>query len=337
MRKMKKLLVSLLSICVLFSLSAVSALAASEPYFYTVTLYSGNMGTIAGADDSDRTIKTITKDATYGVPVTINLNDVTVRDSKYYVKGIRFSGRDNSELLSRTSVNVYGDTDLVVAYGVMANRVTYTVNYQDANGNEVAPSETLYGDVGDKPVVAYAYIENFVPQALALTKTLSSNEAENVFTFVYTPGDSGAIITNETTEVLPGTTNITTVPGTTTTTPADGTAATPADGTAAAGTTTPEDAAAAAGNDAATGAGPGNADAAAGDGTDAAADGETVAIPDEETPQGVVDLDEGETPTTNKDLDGSTSKAPLVAGIAIGVAALVALGGLVIFLKKRAS
>ncbi|MFR5116687.1 MAG: hypothetical protein ACLTDV_06445 [Eubacterium sp.] len=37
-------------------------------------------------------------------------------------------------------------------------------------------------------MVAYRHIENYVPQALALTKTLSDNEAENVFTFEYAPG-----------------------------------------------------------------------------------------------------------------------------------------------------
>ena len=30
----------------------------------------------------------------------------------------------------------------------------------------------LYGNVGDKPVVAYKYIDSYIPQAYALTKTL---------------------------------------------------------------------------------------------------------------------------------------------------------------------
>ena len=36
-------------------------------------------------------------------------------------------------------------------------------------------------------MVAYHYIEGYQPQAYNLTKTLSKNEAENVFTFVYEP------------------------------------------------------------------------------------------------------------------------------------------------------
>ena len=66
--------------------------------------------------------------------------------------------------------------------------VAYTVNYEDEQGNKLAESQTFYGNVGDKPVVAYRYIEDYVPQALSLTKTLSDNEAENVFTFKYAPG-----------------------------------------------------------------------------------------------------------------------------------------------------
>ena len=77
--------------------------------------------------------------------------------------------------------------DYVVAYGIKGDMLAYTVNYQDANGKTLADSQTFYGNAGDKPVVAYKYIENYIPQALALTKTLSDNESENVFTFTYTP------------------------------------------------------------------------------------------------------------------------------------------------------
>ncbi|MCI8930475.1 MAG: hypothetical protein HFI00_13665, partial [Lachnospiraceae bacterium] len=42
-----------------------------------------------------------------------------------------------------------------------------------------------------KPVVAFLYVEGYVPQAYNLTKTLSKNEAENIFTFVYSPAAAG--------------------------------------------------------------------------------------------------------------------------------------------------
>lgn len=49
-------------------------------------------------------------------------------------------------------------------------------------------------------MVAYHYIEGYQPQAYNLTKTLSKNEAENVFTFVYEPVPEDAVTTE--TEVI---------------------------------------------------------------------------------------------------------------------------------------
>ena len=80
-------------------------------------------------------------------------------DSKYYVKGVRQSGRDNKSVAS-SSFRVTGDADYVVAYGVKGNMVGYTVNYQDENGRALAESRKYYGNVGDKPVVAHIYIEH---------------------------------------------------------------------------------------------------------------------------------------------------------------------------------
>jgi len=44
-------------------------------------------------------------------------------------------------------------------------------------------------------MVAYHYIEGYQPQAYNLTKTLSKNEAENVFTFVYEPVPEDTVTT----------------------------------------------------------------------------------------------------------------------------------------------
>ena len=43
--------------------------------------------------------------------------------------------------------------------------------------------------------VANIYIEGYSPRALALTKTLSANEAENVFVFEYVEGETQVIET----------------------------------------------------------------------------------------------------------------------------------------------
>ena len=58
----------------------------------------------------------------------------------------------------------------------------------------------------DRPVIAYQYIEGYQPQAYNLTKTLSKDPAENVFTFIYSPLPENTVYTNTTTTVVSGTT-----------------------------------------------------------------------------------------------------------------------------------
>ena len=183
MGKMRKrfgvlLIAALIFIC----FPAVPAKAVSGGYTYTIRLYSGQQGTFANGQ------RVLTYEGlSYGSTVTFNPNDgnVVLNDgSKYYIKGIRESGRDNNTV-SSPSFTVVGDRDYVVAYGLRGNMVAYTVNYVDISGSARAPSETYYGNVGDKPVVAFLYIDGYQPLAYNLTKTLVENEAENEFTFVY--------------------------------------------------------------------------------------------------------------------------------------------------------
>ncbi len=65
-------------------------------------------------------------------------------------------------------------------------------------------------------MVAHIYIENYEPQALALTRTLSSNETENVFTFVYSEQEA-QVITRPGQTVTETVTENVTEPGTGTT------------------------------------------------------------------------------------------------------------------------
>ena len=315
MKKWKRLLVSLLTVSMTIGASAMSVMAA-EPYTYKITLSAGNKGTIGGQSKIEQA------DLAAGSTVTFNLNDIQVTDDKYYVKGIRLSGRDNDEALAAPAFTIDGDADYVVAYGIKGNMVAYTVNYQDASGNALAESQTFYGNIGDKPVVAYRYIENYIPDALALTKTLSDNESENVFTFTYTPGATDRIV--ETT-----TTVTTTVPGTATPTGAAGTTGTAgttgaAGGTTAGGTTTGGT------TTGGTAGGTTNADNSQ-DTTD-----DTTTVPDEQTPKSLVDLDDEDTPKGNIDAKDKTSKTPIAAGVGIIAVAVAALAGLIVFLKKRA-
>ena len=332
MKKWKRLLVSLLTVAMTIGTASINVMAA-EPYTYTVTLSAGNKGTINGQN------KIEVANLSSGSTVTFNLNDIQVTDDKYYVKGIRLSGRDNNETLAAPSFTVDKDADYVVAYGIKGNMVAYTVNYQDASGKSLAESQTFYGNVGDKPVVAYRYVENYIPDALALTKTLSDNESENVFTFTYTPGATDRIVetTTTVTTTVPGTATPAGAAGTTGATGTTGASAgtgtgTTAGGTAAGGTT--------AGGTTAGGTTTGGT--AGGTTTDnnsqdtTAKDKDTATSEDEQTPKSLVDLDDEDTPKGNIDAKDKTSKTPIAAGIGIIVVAVAALVGLIVFLKKRA-
>ena len=259
--------------------------------------------------------------------------------------------------LKNSSFEVTGDQEYVVAYGIKGDQVAYTINYQDANGNKLADSQTFYGNVGDKPVVAYAYIDGYTPEYRNLTKTLSANAAENVFTFNYLPYETvtvttpGQTITNTTeqTVTVPGGTT-TTTGGTTGTTGTTGGTGTNANGGNATGTTTGNGDAQ--GTDATGGTGnggPGNVtDNQGTEGTenggttqDAQGNEDTTTIGDEDTPkadQDLKDLDDEDVPKSDKDLDGNKKvkkSLPLVAGVGIGVAALAALAAGIVIVRKR--
>lgn len=305
MKRRNKLIKGLLSVLVLTGILAQGVLAAEpeepseeHPYTYSVTLSAGKQGTFA---DGDRIVR---EELKYGDYVNFDWRDqLTLKDDKYYAKGIRRSGEDNSNSFITDQVQVTGDEDYVVAYGVLGDMVAYTVQYLDENGNELAPSKTYYGSVGDRPVVAFQYIEGYLPQAYNLTKTLSENEADNVFPFEYAPASE---IRNVTVTVDGGTTVVTT----------------PAAGTGAA-----QQGAAAAGG------------AAADENAGGNAEGDTVEVEDEEVPRDLVDLDEEEIPLAKGELEEDTiretSVMPIVVGSLIALLAVAGIVGMVIYYKKK--
>ena len=381
MRKFKKLLTALLSASMALSFSTVSAWA--EDYTYTVTFYAGNQGTFANMDDltvSGKGTPQISMEGdritvsglTQGDVISFDVNQGAVslgEDSKYYVQGLRLSGRDNDEQMEEPAFWVTGDEDYVVAYGIQGDMTSYTVNYVDENGNELAPSRTYYGNVGDKPVVAYLYMDGYMPQALTLTQTLSANQADNVFTFEYSPNPV-EVVPGETvtvTTVEPGTTNVITqqVPvrgtGVTGTAGTAGTGTT-GTGTGTAGTTGTVTGTAETAGDTGT-AGTGTADdgnagviggdnqtgtANAGEDTQAGQAGEegqtgdgTEEIQDEETPLGQIDLDEGEEEAGEADAepegrDSSQGSAfPIAVGVAGVAVAAIVVGGIILLRMRR--
>ena len=382
MKKMYKIATVLLAFC--FLLGSVPMSVKAEDYTYKVTIYSGKQGTFTGIPGNlvkgNNATVSISDDKSAIVIDKLNPNDpVNMSElltsvslgsnSKYYVRGIKESGRDNSEKLNTLSFDVKEDQEYVVAYGIKGDQVAYTINYQDANGNKLADSQTFYGNVGDKPVVAYTYIDGYTPEYRNLTKTLSANAAENVFTFNYLPYETvtvttpGQTITNTTeqTVTVPGGTTTTTggttgttggTTGTTGgTTGTTGGTGTNANGGNAAGTTT-GNGDAQQGTDATGGTGnggPGNVtDNQGTEGTenggttqDAQGNEDTTTIGDEDTPkadQDLKDLDDEDVPKSDKDLDGNKKvkkSLPLVAGVGIGVAALAALAAGIVIVRKR--
>lgn len=360
MKNWKKFLTSVLTAGLLTAVS-VSGVAAApqEEYTYTVRFYSGNQGVFDGTtglsveSDADYNVsgsdsEVVVSGLQAGDVVSFDAQGGTVSldaDSKYYVKGVRVSGRDNNTV-EASSFHVTEDRDYVVAYGIKGDITNYTVNYHDVNGNELAPSRTYYGNIGDKPVVAHLYVENYTPQALALTKTLSSNEADNVFTFTYSevepevitqPGETTTTVVTETVDGTDTTGTTGTGTGVGTVVAGEGTGTTGAGtGTTGEGTgtgTTGEGAGA--GTDTA-----GEGTDTTGEGTEAGTDAAGEEIAPEDVPQGqqdLVDLDDEETPLGEQKLDTEEVKKglPLAAGIAMGAAAVAALVCLVIFIRKR--
>ena len=179
-------------------------ISKDNPYEYKITLYAGNRGEfdknlVSVVSNNDYVItesddKVEISNLSAGDVVSVYpQSGVDLTEDKYYVQGIRLSGRDNDEL-KQTVFVVEDDADYVIAYGIAGNQVEYTVNYVDKDGNVLAESETFYGNIGDKPVVAYKYLDGFVPEVLGFTKTLSEDASENVFTFVYDEAPTPTII-----------------------------------------------------------------------------------------------------------------------------------------------
>lgn len=194
MKRLSKIVTITICLMLTVLMSGMSAFAADSnldkaDIKYTLTLYSGESGTFSDGS----TVKKI-ENLSYGEPITLSINtykpvvNSNVAD-KYYVRGFKIAGHDNDQPGKRQYVSyvytVTGDESFTVAYGLKGGLVKYTVNYVDANGNTLHPTEEYYGMPGDYPVVSYQYIEGYAPNAYNLGKTLTANEADNVFTFTY--------------------------------------------------------------------------------------------------------------------------------------------------------
>lgn len=200
-KHLKYLSAGLLALSVAVLTAGRPALAAEEEYTYTVRLHAGNLGEITGGGIevssgsativSDRE-QVVISGLKYGDFVSIRPQDAAAStDERYYVRGVRRSGRDNSEA-EAPGFYVGSDRDFVVAYGISGDMVAYTVHYVDENGVQLMGTDTYYGNIGERQYVSSRYVEGYMPQALNMVQTLSQNEAENVFTFTYSPLETPA-------------------------------------------------------------------------------------------------------------------------------------------------
>lgn len=315
MKRLKYILSVLLGVMVMFC-APMRSVVSAKGYTYTVRVYAGNQGTIDGKDVYEVT------GLSYDEEFSFDISTVKVTNpEKYYVKGVRLAGEDN-ENLAKAAFSVTSDVDLVVTYGVKGDQIPYTVRYVvSPGGTEIAKPETLYGNPGDKPVVAYKHIEGYEPLYRNITGTLEPG-VEFVFEYTRKPtaGEAGVETTVTTTTVV--------VDGGT----AGGNDTTVAGQANNGGQALPN----AAGNAGGNNPGGNQADNAAPAGTDNNAGNDTAAAPAETTTQDILDID---VPLAGNNEESSVNPAggkgrnilPYVGG---GAAVLV-VGAVAAYLRLR--
>ncbi len=179
----KRVTAILMILCLILSVGAASYADTQ----YTVNIYSGDpaTGTFSGLQKSD-----LSGTYSYGATISFQNSSVTVNDStKYYVKGLREAGKDNSTYEADKVITVTKDEDYVVAYGVVGAQIPYTIYYRlKGTTTDLAASETYYGNPGDKPVASYKYIEGYTPVYKQITQTLEAGKSYSwVFEYVASP------------------------------------------------------------------------------------------------------------------------------------------------------
>ena len=175
-RRVRELLMILLTVFLFAELIPVTSHAENRQY--QVRIYAGNRGKISGGAE------VFYDSFEYGESCHRPTVDV---DDRYYVKGMKESGRDPSGKGSFFDSDIVDrDQDYIIVYGVKGNEVPYVVRYLEYGTNTVlAEEQTFYADVGDHPISSYIYIEGYQPY-LRTTKTLVADESQNVLFAYYT-------------------------------------------------------------------------------------------------------------------------------------------------------
>lgn len=147
-------------------------LPVKAEYQYKVTFMAGLHGTSKG----------VIQEFYVDNGTEITLPGLPEGEGIYRAKGWHVSGKE--QIWVSGSYPVTEDTVFVASYGVSGDMLSYTVRYLDQAGNTLEPSETFHAKKGDKPVVAYKYIENYIPvETKAFTFTVEYDG--RVIDFIY--------------------------------------------------------------------------------------------------------------------------------------------------------
>ena len=172
--------------------------SSDTPYSYTVRIFPGDKGTINGKKDP--IVRVVEPEYKWSSSDFDYEKDAASDTDKYYVRGIREAGRDNNTTnndLIYPAFTVNRDIDIVVAYGIKGSDVTYKINYVEYGTNkQLLEPRTYHGNIGDKPVVAYLYIDGYVPQYENVTGTLDADSTKNEWTFYYIDADDASVAVN---------------------------------------------------------------------------------------------------------------------------------------------
>lgn len=175
---MKKLTVFLVSLMAV----VFSALTARADYGYKVTV-SGGLYNNTNFVLENVPYGTRFNPSDYGLAV-LEPNTSEEAANKYYFKGYHISGVEvESPEDYVSSIVVTKDVTLVATYGIKGKTVPYTAKFVDTEGKEIADPEVYYGNIGDKPVVTFRYIEGYRPDTYNIRGTLKASG--NEFTFTY--------------------------------------------------------------------------------------------------------------------------------------------------------
>ena len=167
----------------------------AKPYTYSVEFDGGRYGEVY--DESENAVSVIS-DIPYGSTFYRNGNNVTIvkpdhselkyhlkqneGTSKYYFKGFHVSGQVDDMV---DVVPVEKDTILVATYGVSGSLTEYRVRYIDDSGKELAPTDVMYANVGDQPIVGCRYIAGYLPNVAMMQSVPLEKGVIQLFTFIY--------------------------------------------------------------------------------------------------------------------------------------------------------